>query len=231
MVYAALGIPLCLVVLSTVGKSLTRIIKYLWSFVRRFYYTGSCLRVRRMIPLSRFRRSLFQRVSDHVRQSTVRLTSRRRRSSRASEDRQKLNEIYIPYEVNDKFNLPPVVAITIAFLYTLLGAFLYTRWEDWTYMEAFYFTFISLCTIGFGDVVPAHPKFFLASSVYLLFGLALVAMVINVIMEAVKDTISKATDTVRHVRQRIIKIAPRQCLMTENEPRQSVDLGIRRRSV
>lgn len=228
MVYAALGIPLCLVVLSKVGKSLTRIIKFLWSFVRRFYYTGSFQRVRRMIPLSRFRPSIFQRVSDHVRQSTVRLTSRR--SAVGTEDKQRLNEIYVPYEVNDKFNLPPIVAITIAFLYIFLGAFLYTRWEDWSFMEAFYFTFISLCTIGFGDVVPAHPKFFLASSVYLLFGLALVAMVINVIMEAVADTIHKATDTVRHVKERFIQIAPRQCLSAQ-PPRGSLDLSIRRRSV
>ena len=41
-------------------------------------------------------------------------------------------------------------------------------------------------TIGFGDILPTHTKYFLGSFVYQLFGLALVAMVINVIMEAMQ---------------------------------------------
>ena len=113
-----------------------------------------------------------------------------------------LDETFVPYEVDDKFDLPPVVALLIAFLYTLLGALIYTRWENWTYFEAFYFTFISLCTIGFGDVVPDHPKNFMATSVYLLFGLALIAMVVTVVMEAVDSTIAKAKDGVVDVAQR-----------------------------
>jgi len=48
MLYALVGIPLCLVVLAAVGKSLTRAIKFLWSFIRRFYYTGSFRRVRQV---------------------------------------------------------------------------------------------------------------------------------------------------------------------------------------
>ena len=123
-----------------------------------------------------------------------------------------MEDVYVPYEVDDNFNLPPIVAITIAFLYTLLGAFMYTLWEKWSYLEAFYFTFISLCTIGFGDVIPAHPKYFLLTSVYLLIGLALLSMVIHVVMESVSVTIDRAREGVVHVGQKILSVAPTQCL-------------------
>jgi len=238
MVYALIGIPLCMVVLAGLGKSLTRAIKYVWSFIRRFYYTGSFRRVRSVIPLSRVRLTLCQRLFNRLRRRL--LTRRRRETIRAAaaaaaagqptstpgdagvestvvaavdaelQCLRELDETFVPYEVDDKFDLPPIIALVIAFLYILLGAFIYTRWEDWTYFEAFYFTFISLCTIGFGDVVPDHPKNLMATGVYLVFGLALIAMVVNVVMEAVDSTIARAKDGVRDVGRRIVDVAQRQ---------------------
>lgn len=189
MIYAAFGIPLCLVVLSKVGKSLTRLIKYLWTFVRRFYYTGSCFRARM--------RSGLRKLSPGEK-LRLRLARRRNRLSKSE-----IEEMYVSYDVDDNFNLPPVIALIIAFVYIFFGAFLYTRWEDWTYLEAFYFTFTSLATIGFGDVLPSHPKFFIAAGAYILVGLSLIAMVINVVMEAVHETITKATDQVMQVGNKV----------------------------
>lgn len=47
IVYSLIGIPLFLLALTDFGKLFTRCIKFLWSFVRRLYYTGSCRRVRK----------------------------------------------------------------------------------------------------------------------------------------------------------------------------------------
>lgn len=47
IVYAIIGIPLFLIALTDFGKLFTRAIKFLWSFVRRLYYTGSCRKVRK----------------------------------------------------------------------------------------------------------------------------------------------------------------------------------------
>lgn len=40
-----------LIVLADFGKLFTRGIKFLWAFVRRLYYTGSCRKVRRTVPV------------------------------------------------------------------------------------------------------------------------------------------------------------------------------------
>lgn len=36
------------------------------------------------------------------------------------------------------------------------GALLFGRWEDWNYLDGCYFCFISLSSIGFGDLVPGE---------------------------------------------------------------------------
>lgn len=51
IVYAIFGIPMFLIILADFGKLFTRGIKFLWAFVRRVYYTGSCRKVRRTVPV------------------------------------------------------------------------------------------------------------------------------------------------------------------------------------
>ena len=187
----------------SLGKTFTHAVKYVWSYVRRFYYTGSCRKVRCMIPAARLSMSVVQRMRHSVRRRTQRMQRRaaafrRRGAGRGPEEpetEETETEEFVPYEVDDTFNLPPIVALMIAFVYMLIGSAIYTCWETtWSFMDAFYFVFISLSTIGLGDLVPEHPKYFMATSLYLFVGLALVAMVINVVMEMMHVSLSKAAD-------------------------------------
>lgn len=97
------------------------------------------------------------------------------------------------YEIDDEFNLPISVAIFILIVYIIIGAVVYDLWEHWGFFEAFYFVFISMSTIGLGDLVPDHPMFMMASILYLVFGLALTSMCINVVQEKLSDTFKQAS--------------------------------------
>ncbi|XP_027202122.2 TWiK family of potassium channels protein 18-like [Dermatophagoides pteronyssinus] len=99
-------------------------------------------------------------------------------------------------EMDDEFNLPISLALFILILYLFFGAILFWTFENWTLFQSFYFVFISMSTIGFGDFVPTQFNVLLYAFIYFLFGLALTSMCINVIQEKLSSTFEKARITI-----------------------------------
>lgn len=97
------------------------------------------------------------------------------------------------FKIDEEFNLPISIAIFILVLYIVIGAVIYNLWEHWNFFESFYFVFISMTTIGLGDFVPNHPMFMMLSILYLVFGLALMSMCINVVQVKLSDTFKTAS--------------------------------------
>ncbi|XP_066906173.1 TWiK family of potassium channels protein 18 isoform X2 [Halyomorpha halys] len=187
IVYAIIGIPLFLILLADFGKMLTRGIKFVWAFVRRVYYTGSCRKVRKAAPMQEMMKGV-QIIND--------LAHLRRPSQTDTAHHHSAPPTPAPsaFAVDDEFNLPITVAIVILLLYIFLGAGVFWIWEsDWTFFESFYFIFISMSTIGFGDLVPQNQMYMMASIVYLVFGLALTSMCINVVQEKLSVTFRQAS--------------------------------------
>ncbi|KAK3912850.1 TWiK family of potassium channels protein 18 [Frankliniella fusca] len=214
IIYAIFGIPMFLILLADFGKLFTRGIKFVWSFVRRLYYTGSCRKVRRTQPvqeimkgaqmvydLATFRRpSMFPQGEAEVdveEADTPLRTEQAQPPTFRLEHPDSSEPPATPapsaFEVDDEFNLPISVAIVILLIYLFVGASIYYIWESWGFFESFYFVFISMSTIGFGDFVPQHPMYMMASIVYLIFGLALTSMCINVVQEKLSDSFRQAS--------------------------------------
>ncbi|XP_063849602.1 potassium channel subfamily K member 15-like isoform X3 [Scylla paramamosain] len=73
------------------------------------------------------------------------------------------------------------LSLLVSFL--ALGGLLFMWLDSRTFMEAFYFCFITTTTIGFGDIVPESTEtaFIICCLVYILVGLALTTTVIELV--------------------------------------------------
>lgn len=121
--------------------------------------------------------------------------------------------------------VPIWLCVFLVIGYILGGAYFFSRSEEWNFLDAAYFCFITLTTIGFGDFVPAQVSFFFhiltgmecvkifvllffrsqrnagdntlqqqsiaICSLYLLFGIALLAMSFNLVQEEVIAKVKK----------------------------------------
>ncbi|CAP72374.1 Potassium channel domain-containing protein [Caenorhabditis elegans] len=72
--------------------------------------------------------------------------------------------------------------------YVAGGAYIVRWWEEWTFFEAFYFCFVTVTTIGFGDIVPANVDWLPATLAYIVFGLIITTMCIDLVgSEYIRD--------------------------------------------
>ena len=133
----------------------------------------------------------------------------------------------------DYYDLPPRsrpvpiwLCVFLVVSYIIAGAFIFSKWENWSLLDSAYFCFITLTTIGewdarphssfgvfkwdclllpppplplpsagFGDFVPAQgikagsETSIAQCSLYLLFGIALLAMSFNLVQEEVINNV------------------------------------------
>lgn len=51
-------------------------------------------------------------------------------------------------------SLSALLIFLLLIVYIAIGGGIFMIWEDWNFLESFYFCFITMTTIGFGDLVP-----------------------------------------------------------------------------
>ncbi|XP_030375491.1 uncharacterized protein LOC115624788 isoform X1 [Scaptodrosophila lebanonensis] len=206
IVYAIIGIPMFLIVLADLGKLFTRCVKFIWAYVRRVYYTRSCRRIRKqqqirdamtgfttVYDMAIRRPSMFFGMSANAEVESQQ-DAEAGKSLGTSHPETPTSPYPETFEVDDEFNLPISVATMLLISYILCGAVGYKLLQsDWEYSDAFYFVFISMSTIGFGDLVPSNPLFVMISMIYLIFGLALTSMFINVVQIKLHDHFNRAS--------------------------------------
>ncbi|KAG1661504.1 Potassium channel subfamily K member 18 [Nymphon striatum] len=96
-------------------------------------------------------------------------------------------------ELKPRESVPITLSLVILVVYISGGAALFSLWEGWDYLDGSYFCFITLSTIGFGDLVPGSSvvsdggsqEKLVFCSLYLLIGLAVIAMCFNLMQEEV----------------------------------------------
>ncbi|KRZ70626.1 Small ubiquitin-related modifier [Trichinella papuae] len=89
--------------------------------------------------------------------------------------------------------VPVSVGILTVVFFIIGGAVLFAVWENWNVFDGAYFSFVTLTTIGFGDMVPGKSldsgseEKLIICSLYLLFGMALIAMCFKLMQDDVVE--------------------------------------------
>ncbi|MBW3021113.1 potassium channel family protein [Candidatus Woesearchaeota archaeon] len=100
--------------------------------------------------------------------------------------------------IDEKLVHPFIVVV----LFILIGVFFYHYAEGWTYSDSFYFTAMTITTVGYGDLVPTttHSKLFTAF--YAMFGITLMLYIISdivMVFLAEDKVIRKAVSAMRRL--------------------------------
>jgi len=85
------------------------------------------------------------------------------------------------------------------------GAILFANWDDWTLMDGAYFSFITISTVGFGDLIPGVPANgnwtkddeikLVATAIYMIFGMAFLSMAFQLIQDELGIKFKKISNT------------------------------------
>lgn len=83
-----------------------------------------------------------------------------------------------------------LVVTTLSSLTIAGGAAAFSKFENWSYFDSVYYCFITLTTIGFGDMVALQkdnalnqkPEYVAFALIFILFGLAVVAASLNLLV-------------------------------------------------
>ncbi|KAG7197183.1 hypothetical protein KM043_007263 [Ampulex compressa] len=216
IVYAIIGMPLFLLYLSNIGDIFARSFK--WTYAR--CCLCKCRRRPRDSPgmhMSQMhqgideRRNRWQMVNTHGGEVDTSSLDREETSVESSDgveegeendgDDDDESSSYDPQRVT----VPLTLCLAIMVGYIWGGAILFSEWEDWNMLDGSYFCFVSLSTIGFGDIVPGDKIYsgqglelsFIFCSMYLMLGMALIAMCFNLMQE---EVIAKMRSLVRIIK-------------------------------
>ncbi|GBP34293.1 TWiK family of potassium channels protein 18 [Eumeta japonica] len=112
-------------------------------------------------------------------------------------------------------HVPAGIVLFLLATYICIGAAIFSAWENWSFLDAVYFCFIALATIGFGDFVPnsfittkqsaetTKNEYLqmLACCAYLVFGLILIAMSFSLLQDEVVSRCSQFANSLGISRQ------------------------------
>ena len=81
-----------------------------------------------------------------------------------------------------KFNQRLISAFVALFLILLIGTVYFHQAEKWSYIDSFYFSTMTLTTVGYGDLVPTTNASKLFVSFYAIFGIGTMLYIISTII-------------------------------------------------
>ena len=152
MIYAIFGIPLMLLCLANIGSTMADAF--------RFIYCNICCSYCNMVKKRRNLRALQSVELSHTNPSTLpssptttTLTSNTVPLPGESLEQPSPNVVEFVDNLSidyRKVTIPISVTLSLLTSYLILGAVLFSEWENWKFLDGAYFCFVTLATIGLG---------------------------------------------------------------------------------
>ncbi|KAK5638802.1 hypothetical protein RI129_013097 [Pyrocoelia pectoralis] len=220
IIYAIIGMPLFLLYLSNIGDIMARSFKWIYA---KICLCRCCPGVAKKRAERRRRRAEGLSVdyySNKNESESPEVSIKQGQFSNASgypsyafkesenETSDEQSENATDISDSQTVTVPVTICLIIMVGYILGGTVLFAKYEDkWTTLDGSYFCFISLSTIGFGDLVPgkaiySDTGFELSSilcSMYLMLGMALIAMCFNLMQEEVIHKIRTSMRRIKNI--------------------------------
>ncbi|KAK0395241.1 hypothetical protein QR680_001182 [Steinernema hermaphroditum] len=187
MVYAFIGIIVFVFILNNLGDALLKLIRRLDSFIEDTIFVigvkTKFISLREPALLTRYNkimRTLKRSLNLNSSQAQISIQL-------INDEEMGMSTMTLKTEAKEEEEKEPplVAALIVLVLWINFSTILFAYAEDWSYFKAFYFTYISLSTIGFGDVTPKHPEFMTAAFIVVMIGLSLLSVFINVLEEKI----------------------------------------------
>ncbi|WAR02548.1 TWK7-like protein [Mya arenaria] len=169
MLYALIGIPLTVLCITNIGRGMA-------SLFRALYGGTFCVECRQQ-----FLNTVKNKRSNSTAIDTIEL-------EKIDPDQVSIAEYNHTHQETE---VPIIICLLLVAWYIVFGAIMFSIWEkEWDYFVGSYFCFITLSTIGFGDVVPGFSNAEwddqvkqVTCSLYLLIGLSTLAMCFDLMQQ------------------------------------------------
>lgn len=77
-----------------------------------------------------------------------------------------------------------IIASIVLLLLVVFGTWYFSVSEHWKLIDAFYFTIMTITTVGYGDLVPTHDTSKIITSIYSVVSIPMILFVFGVVAES-----------------------------------------------
>lgn len=108
-------------------------------------------------------------------------------------------------------NVEILIAISVVIFILLAGTIFYRYYEELNWTDAFYFTTMTVVTVGFGDLAPTKPVSRVFTAIYALISIPAILFCLGLIIEGfLKKKIEHIEDDVTRVMEEEGEILKRE---------------------
>ena len=153
MIYAIFGIPLMLLCLANIGSTMADAFRFIYCNVCCSYCTmvkkRRNLRALKSVELSHNTTSSLSSSPTLTSNSLPPVSSNNIANQPSTNVVEFVDNSNVDYR---RTTIPISVTLSLLSSYLFLGAILFSEWENWSFLDGAYFCFVTLATIGLGEI-------------------------------------------------------------------------------